>query len=185
MICTVEVLSVEQLTSVDWDQIALVLWQAPLPSQNAASQLQSFVERGGQVTFFPPRNPNGTELFGIKWQAWTENPDDLTVETWRGDEDLLLHTLSGVALPVGQLEIHRACGLTGEYVSLASLRSGAASVGSCTNKTRRRLLLGNHSCDSGFLVIYQRSRSVRICASLARRRSRRAWQSKTTRCWGN
>jgi hypothetical protein len=133
--CSSEMLSLEQLSAVEWDQISLVLWQAPLPTGGAAELLESFVDRGGQVVFFPPREPGTAELFGVRWESWSDEP--APVETWRGDADHLARTQSGAALPVGQLEIHRHCQLAAQhtaaassdgvaaYVSLASLSSGA------------------------------------------------------------
>jgi hypothetical protein len=126
--CQAEVVAVEQLPLVEWDQIALVLWQAPLPSGPTADLLRAFVDRGGQAVFLPSRNPNDDELFGIRWKTWAGGSDPIPIETWRGDEDLLGRTLSGAALPVGQLEIRQYCGLTGEHTPLATLRGGATLV---------------------------------------------------------
>jgi hypothetical protein len=54
-----------------------------------------------------------------------ESGQDVPVETWRGDQDLLAHTLSGEALPVGELQIRRYCQLSGAFLPLAVLRGGA------------------------------------------------------------
>jgi hypothetical protein len=123
--CEAEVVGVEQLTTLEWDRVSLVLWQASLPAGAEADLLQSFVDRGGQAVFLPPRNPGGNDLFGIRWQNWTSSNENIPIETWRGDEDLLSRTLNGAALPVGQLEIHQYCGLTGEHTPLATLKGGA------------------------------------------------------------
>jgi hypothetical protein len=83
---------------------------------------QTFVDNGGQVIFFPPREPDETEVFGQQWESWV---DELApVETWRSDADLLARTQSGASLPVGELEIHRHCELRGENTGLAMLRGG-------------------------------------------------------------
>jgi hypothetical protein len=123
--CTAEVLSTESLAAVDWDEIALVLWQAPLPTGDLAAVIESFVNRGGQAVFFPPANPNGDELFGLQWKTWTDSVKPTAVENWRGDEDVLSRTLSGAALPVGNLSIRRYCGLAGQMTALATLAGGA------------------------------------------------------------
>ena len=52
---TAEVVGPEQLAGVEWDRVALLLWQAQLPDADAAKVIQGFVDRGGQVIFFPPR----------------------------------------------------------------------------------------------------------------------------------
>lgn len=121
--CTAAVVSAEQVATAEWDKISLVLWQAPLPSGTVAEQLQSFVDHGGQVVLFPPREPGQSEFCGQRWERWVD--EAAAVETWRGDADLLARTQSGAALPVGQLEIHRHCRLQGDSTSLAMLSSGA------------------------------------------------------------
>ena len=124
-VCTADVIGIDQLPTVDWDQVSLVLWQAQLPLGNEADLLQSFVERGGQVVFLPPRNPSSDEFSGIRWNEWVSSNDNIPLETWRSDGDLLSRTLNGTALPVGQLEIHQYCGLSGEHTPLAILKGGA------------------------------------------------------------
>lgn len=119
-----EVLASDQLSTVEWDKLALVLWHAPLPEGDVAKSVREFVDRGGQVIFFPPRETSVAELDGVRWDGWTEAKEDIPVETWRGDQDLLARTQSGAALPVGQLQVRRVCGLTGETTSLATLKNG-------------------------------------------------------------
>jgi hypothetical protein len=86
--------------------------------------VQAFVDRGGVALFVPPRAPGNEELFGIRWTEWKESEEGISVETWRGDHDLLARTQSGAALPVGELRVRRHCGLAGEPTRLATLRTG-------------------------------------------------------------
>jgi hypothetical protein len=123
--CTAEVVAADQLTTIDWDQISLVLWQAPLPDQGTSKSLQAFVERGGSLIFFPSHVPGSGEINGVKWTEWTSPKAEIAVDSWRGDEDLLAHTASGQPLPVGQLQIRKYCGLSGEVTPLATLKGGA------------------------------------------------------------
>lgn len=120
-----EVLTVDQLPTVEWDQISLVLWQAALPDGPAADAIQAFVERGGQILFFPTQDVTSTSFVGMSWQSWNESPDGIAIETWRVDQDLLANTQSGAALPVGQLQVRKHCGLSGEHTPLAALKGGA------------------------------------------------------------
>jgi hypothetical protein len=133
--CSAEIITAEQLPTVEWEKVSLLLWQAPLPGDELGKSVQAFVDRGGQVIFFPPRDPANEEFAGIQWQSWIESPDGAAVETWRGDQDLLAHTQSGAALPVGQLQVRKRCGLSGEYTPLAVLKGGDALLGrSTTNR---------------------------------------------------
>ncbi len=123
--CSGQTIDAGQLATVDWDQTALLIWQASLPTGPAAASVQAFVDRGGQVIFFPPANPGDEQLFGVRWKSWVTDPDHVPIETWRSDEDALARTLNGAALPVGQLEVLRYCGLSGEVTALATLRGGS------------------------------------------------------------
>jgi hypothetical protein len=122
--CSAEIITRQQLPAVDWDGISLLAWNAPLPEKDEAQVVQAFINRGGQVIFLPSRVPGEAEFMGVRWQGWAEEKSDTPIETWRGDQDLLANTQSGAALPVGRLQIRRACGLAGELTPLASLRGG-------------------------------------------------------------
>jgi hypothetical protein len=130
--CAAEMIGPEQLAAVEWDSVALVMWQAPLPEGEGAKLLRGFVDRGGQVIFFPPRAPGKEEFFGGRWKAWVDDGRNLIVESWRGDQDLLANTQSGASLPVGELEIRQYCGLAGELTPLATLRGGAPLLARAT-----------------------------------------------------
>jgi hypothetical protein len=127
-----EVIAVEQLPSVEWEKVALLLWQAPLPEGQSAKQVKAFIERGGVVILFAPRDPSQNEFLGARWTTWVDKGEEVPIETWRGDQDLLAHTQSGTALPVGQLQVRRYCGISGEMTPLATLRGGAPLVARVT-----------------------------------------------------
>lgn len=126
--CNAEVVTREQVGAVEWDGVALLVWHAPLPDGDAAATVESFVQRGGQVVFLPPRSPDDKAFMGARWQAWVDEPPETLVETWRGDQDVLANTQSGAALPVGRLLVRRSCGLTGEFTPLAALKGGRPLV---------------------------------------------------------
>ena len=122
--CVAEVVPLEQLAAVPWEEVALVLWQTQLPTGGAATLLDAFVRRGGQVIFLPPRSPTSNEFLGVAWQTWPENNGDAAIAGWRGDQDLLAKTLSGAALPVGRLKIHHYCEMSGDVTPLATISGG-------------------------------------------------------------
>lgn len=74
--CQVEVLTEDQLAPVDWANVALVVWHAPLPTGDNATTLQTLIERGGQVLFLPPEAPGTTEFLGVRWDSWTDGTAD-------------------------------------------------------------------------------------------------------------
>jgi hypothetical protein len=123
--CLAEFVAADHLTSVEWEQASLLLWQAPLPEGIAARLVEAFIDRGGVALFLPPETPGEQELFGVRWKGWSEPTEGVSVENWRGDQDLLARTQSGAALPVGELRVRRYCGLAGEFTPLATLPGGA------------------------------------------------------------
>jgi hypothetical protein len=129
----VKVFSPNQLSGMPWEELALVLWQAPLPTGDTADAIWQFVARGGQVVFLPPRVPSADEMFGVHWTNWATPPEPIRVETWRGDQDLLARTQSGAALPIGELTVRKYCGLEGELTPLAKLYGGAPFVARVTS----------------------------------------------------
>jgi hypothetical protein len=130
-----EVVAPGRLASVVWDDVALLVWQAPLPRGPDAKIVESFVARGGQAVFLPPPNPDGTELFGVAWDGWVQPEKPAAVEEWRGDQDLLSRTQSGAALPAGEIAILRYCKLRGEVTPLATLYGGAPLLARATTPT--------------------------------------------------
>ena len=124
----VETLEPGRLSAGLLDAAAALLWQGPLPGEDVAPLVEAFAARGGQVVFFPPAMPAAGSFAGVGWTAWTDHPEPLAPATWRTDQDVLANTISGAALPVGELAIRRSCGVAGDVVPLASLPGGAALV---------------------------------------------------------
>ena len=124
-----EIVAPEALASIQWEGVSLVLWQGAFDATGSDPGLMSFVDRGGQVIFFPPDsldNAATTALpLGMKWGQWNEPRDAAVVGSWRGDADLLGNTLAGAALPVGSLRINRFASLEGEATALATLEGGS------------------------------------------------------------
>ena len=123
--CSSEVIGVDGVATLDWSDVAFLAWQAPLPSGDAAARVKSYIDRGGQALFLPPRLPGGEAFLGASWKGWGDGPGDNAAASWRGDQDLLAATQAGVALPVGAISVKRACGLAGEFTALATLKGGA------------------------------------------------------------
>ena len=119
-----EAVAAEAVADMPLDDVALILWQAALPEAGAADAVNRFVARGGQVIFLPPESPTTTAFNGMAWQTWAEHSPPLRPSSWRADEGLLAATLTGAALPVGELELRRTCGIAGDGTPLAVLLDG-------------------------------------------------------------
>ncbi len=127
-----EVVPVQQLASVPWEQVSLLIWQARLPQQEDAELVRAFIERGGQAVFLPPHTPGDETLFGVQWASWVDDGEELPIQSWRGDQGLLANAMSGESLPVGDLHVRRYCTMSGKSTALASLRDGVPLLARAT-----------------------------------------------------
>lgn len=122
-----QVVSTSQAALIEWNKTALVIWQAPLPTDVLANQMESFVSMGGCLLFFPSEAPGDATLFGTRWGNWLEpqEADQFALSRWRTDADLLANSLSGTPLPVGQVVTYRNCEIVSETGTvLAQLEKG-------------------------------------------------------------
>jgi hypothetical protein len=117
----VELVTPEQLSTAAWEEISLLLWQGELPDGEIAESIQQFIARGGRVLFMPPEHGAEGEFLGVRWSKLPAGDESVAVATWRGDQDLLARTLSGAALPVGDVKVRRHAQLEGNFTTLASL----------------------------------------------------------------
>jgi hypothetical protein len=101
---------------------------------------------------FPPTEIDESAFAGVQWTGWTDLETETPIATWMGDQDLLANTRSGAALPVGQLQVQRHCGLEGELFPLASLSGGTPLIARALTDERNVYFCGTtvSSTDSSF-----------------------------------
>lgn len=118
----------DQLGEINWNQTALLLWQAPLPQDIEAKQIDSFVDNGRSVIFFPPDEADDSEYDGVSWGDWERMAADKqqSVKDWQEDDDLLRNTRNGDALGLNELQVYRYCSLNGDGRTLAVLQNDSA-----------------------------------------------------------
>jgi hypothetical protein len=129
----IELFTPAQLSSLELDGSALLIWQADLPDSATAAGIDNYLASGGQVVFFPPSKLfNGIagekrQYRGVEWTGWQAHEQSpVMVTNWRSDQDLLAATNSGAGLPLGQLEIRGHASLRSDQplVQLATLDGG-------------------------------------------------------------
>lgn len=133
VVCESVSLTPEELVSQDLNNVSLIAWHVAIPGEDEGlnAVLKAFVQRGGQLIFFPPKSPTTAKFSGVSWGTWQE-PQVVRVGSWVGDQDLLSRTRSGDALPVGELKVTRHCDLEGDFRSLAVLDGGAPLLARAT-----------------------------------------------------
>ena len=140
----VTLLSVRQADAIAWDETALLIWQAEMPTGLLAKQVEAFLSHGKAVLFLPPlpdenspvvpsaSSDTATDvspLFDVKWGAWKttieKSGESMRVANWRDQSDLLANSESGTALPVGKLRTFRYREISGKQLTtLARFEDG-------------------------------------------------------------
>ncbi len=116
-----DVFPVNRTGEIDWENTGLLIWQAAMPTDLVAEQIQNFVNSGRVVIFFPPNGNAGNKLYDSRWNDW-QNPEDgqhLKVSWWRSETDLLARSESGDALPLNDLRTYRYRALESSGITLA------------------------------------------------------------------
>ena len=112
----VDVIPMNRVAEIDWENTGLLIWQGKLPTGLVAEQVQHFVNNGRVAMFFPSklRTSTGTDdpLFAARWGGWQSTTGEQSdtkgdISWWRGDADLLAHAESGDALPLSELRTYQ------------------------------------------------------------------------------
>ncbi len=107
-----KVLTLDQVSEINWEETGLLIWQSPLPTGLVAKQIEQFVESGRVVVFFPPSQTSDEQLFATQWGQWSSlTQEHRKVSWWRGDADLFEHAGSGDALPLNELQAYQYCSI--------------------------------------------------------------------------
>ncbi len=126
------VLPAARAAEIGWEETALIIWQAPLPEAGSpvATQLETHARSGRGLLFLPPDAPDAGSFAGLRWTKWESAPTGKPVlaDWWRNDAGLLSGTRAGSALPVGEVEALRWCGVEGEFTPLARLAEAAGKA---------------------------------------------------------
>jgi hypothetical protein len=111
----VEVMPPAQAGEIRWDEIAMLIWQAPLPQGLMAEEIERFIQTGRVGIFFPPQRPGSAPFMGVRWETWEtlEEASARQLIWWRDDADLLGHTDGGEPLPLDALRTFRLCAFRG------------------------------------------------------------------------
>lgn len=124
-----QVLPAARAAEILWEETGLVVWQAPIPAEDSviAKQLKAHVRAGRSLLFLPPAEPGEATFDGVGWTGWqSARPNEpVLADWWRDDAGLLAGTRAGPALPVGEVNVARWCGVDGENIPLARLGESA------------------------------------------------------------
>ncbi|HEX4084433.1 MAG TPA: hypothetical protein VHY22_05970, partial [Chthoniobacteraceae bacterium] len=96
-------------SGMEWDKYALIVWSAPLPTGDAARQLEKFAAAGGAVIFFPTGGADGNSFAAASWgDVRSAGATPFRVTHWDAQEGPLADSESGEPLALPALEISRA-----------------------------------------------------------------------------
>lgn len=110
----------------DLDDVAAVFWAAPLPAGNEAKEIARFLDRGGQVVFFPPSSADTTTFLEWSWAEVRESATDqfFILSQWDHADGLLRDSMDGTPIPADRLRAIRRQEMQGEAAVLARWDDG-------------------------------------------------------------
>ena len=118
-----KVVTPDRVGEIDWQETAVLVWQAQLPDELTARQIKRFVELGRVVIFMPPDNPGDGSFAGVQWNQWSSfDAEGGAINYWNNRSGLLARTRNGSALPVDTLRVYRHCAAEGDLQVLAKLK---------------------------------------------------------------
>jgi Aerotolerance regulator N-terminal len=113
--------------SSNTNDLAAILWAAPLPNGPAAATLDRFLAAGGQVVFFPPNLPAETTFLDLKWSQPSNAATAgkfFILKDWNHTDGPLRDGLDGTAIPAERLKAIRRQIPQGEATILARWEDG-------------------------------------------------------------
>ncbi len=123
---TCEIVPLSGVPGMNWKNLALIIWQDALPQGDIAARLQSFVEQGGVVIFFPSDQADAATFAGVSWgevqTAGAEKP--FHVSRWDENDGPLSHTDEGGSLPITELKFTKRRAIADDKNAIAWFEDG-------------------------------------------------------------
>ena len=118
-----KVVAPDRVSEIDWQETAILVWQAEFPDELTTKQIERFIEMGRTVIFMPPENPSDASFAGVQWQPWSSfDGEGDPINYWNNRSGLLARTRNGDALPVDDLRVYRQSAAKGDVQVLAKLK---------------------------------------------------------------
>ena len=95
--------------ALPWSDLALLVWQGPLPQGPDAELIQSFLQDGGQLVCFPSGIPSDLPFLGARWGDVDKAPAGKPhrVASWIDNDGPLANAYDGTALPLADLQVRQ------------------------------------------------------------------------------
>ncbi len=117
-----------QAATLSINDVASLLWAAPLPGGAAAEQVSRLLAAGGQVIFFPPGTSPAKPFLDLNWAPPTSAAKDkyFILKDWNHSDGPLRDGLNGTPLPAERLKAIRRQLPVGDASPLARWEDGEA-----------------------------------------------------------
>ena len=114
---SVDVLPPHRFDSTKIDDTSLIIWHAPLPTDNDLTALTQYVDEGGSIIFFPSKTDSTEEFLGISWEdiQQSKRGEYFIISKWNELDGVLRNYSNGDVIPMDQLNAIKRRKIKGDY----------------------------------------------------------------------
>lgn len=108
------------------DGVSMILWAAPMPTEQNSSALLEFLREGGQLVFLPNKGENAGEFLGMKWQpvSLADSGKFFILQDWDKVDGPLRDGIDGTSVPAERLRAIKRAIPEGDAAVLARWEDG-------------------------------------------------------------
>lgn len=153
-----DLLAPDRTEKINWQELSLLIWQAPVHGAKTILTIREFVENGGQAVFFSPAKQDVPGPFGMNWGKVETAVKDapFRIAAWEENEGPVAKTEGGQNLPLAKISIQRRQDIVSKKVEAGQSMEPESSVSEwhayASYADGKPFLLGRHAGNGTFYI---------------------------------
>jgi len=126
-----EIIAPFQLSASLLSKCSLVIWKAPLPSEEKSNILSRFIEQGGSAIFLPSEKESNNSFLNMSWGEMQNSPRNqyFIIADWNQTDGPQKNYSNGEPVPMDTLRTIKKRPIRGDISSLADWDDGSTMLG--------------------------------------------------------
>ena len=139
-----EVVPPHQITYSLLSRASLLVWQAPLPTEEQTEILTEFIEQGGSAIFYPSDTDSENSFLGVNWGEIQLAPRGqyFIISDWNQNDGPQRNYTNGESVPMESLRTIKRRAIRGDITSLADWDDSSTMLGRIIHGKGSALFLG-------------------------------------------